>query len=85
MSRSFLILTTLPAPPDHDPSERPAVLSARHEEVLGAWSPAGASSPDEDRSPGPGGTPSRRTFFGFVDRLGRTHSWPGVRPEHRLR
>lgn len=82
MSRSFLILTTLPEPPPDDPSERSAVLSARREAALEAWSPDVAPQP---AAGAPHAVPQRRIFFGFVDRLGRTHSWPGILREHRVR
>ncbi len=79
MSRAFLILTTQPQPNDTDPSERTAVLAARREEALEARA---ASQAAGDRAParveagrrrGP-----RRTVLAFVDRLGRTHTWPGL-------
>ena len=81
MGRSFLILTTLPEPPPDDPSERSALLAARREEALEAWSPDAV--PEAVAVPRAAG--SGRTFFGFVDRLGRTHSWPGFLREHRVR
>jgi hypothetical protein len=83
MGRSFLILTTLPEPPPDDPSERSAVLAARREEALEAWSPD--VMPEATPAGAPRAVPSGRTFFGFVDRLGRTHSWPGFLREHRVR
>ena len=82
MGRSFLILTTLPEPAPDDPSERSAVLAARREEALEAWSP---DAVPEASAGVPRAAASGRTFFGFVDRLGRTHSWPGFLREHRVR
>jgi hypothetical protein len=70
MSRSYLVLTTIPPATTGDPSEREAVLAARRDEAL------------EARGPDAPGTPPRRTghplVLGFVDRLGRTHVWPGL-------
>ena len=76
MSRSFLILTTLPPHVPNDPSERPAILAARREEALelraiadaAARSTAGPAEPGADR----------RLFLGWVDRIGRAHFWPGL-------
>jgi hypothetical protein len=83
MSRPFLILTTHPMPPVDDPSERSAVLAARRDEALDAWTPnvvppAAASGP-------PAAPAQHRIILGFVDRLGRTHEWPRFLREHRVR
>ena len=77
MSRSFLILTTLPQRAPEDLSERTAILAARREESLAlgvvADATAGHSTPE------PAGRPAdRRLFFGWVDRIGRAHFWPGL-------
>jgi hypothetical protein len=69
MSCSFLVLTTLPPVAVSDPSEREAVLAARRETTLEAW------EPDE---PGPAQDAGHPLVLGFVDRLGRTHVWPGL-------
>ena len=69
MSRSFLVLTTLPPVANSDPSEREAVLAARRETTLAAWEP-------DDAGPAQGA--GRPLVLGFVDRLGRTHVWPGL-------
>ncbi len=89
MSRAFLILTTQPAPANTDPSERGAVLAARREATVDAQLAAelraraapAAGHPDAP----PIASPTRRTVFGFVDRLGRLHTWPGLLRERRAR
>jgi hypothetical protein len=68
MSRSYLVLTTLPPVASPDPSEREAVLAARREAALVARGP-------DDPAASSGGRP---LILGFVDRLGRTHVWPGL-------
>ncbi|HEY6570507.1 MAG TPA: hypothetical protein VIZ22_09465 [Candidatus Limnocylindrales bacterium] len=76
MSRSFLILTTLPRTID-DPSERTAVLAARREAAI-AREVAEAVAAGRSAH-GPAGAPAdRRLFFGWVDRIGRAHFWPGL-------
>ncbi len=69
MSRSYLVLTTLPPVASSDPSERDAVLAARREDALAA------REPDDPGATASGGRP---LILGFVDRLGRTHVWPGL-------
>ena len=89
MSRAFLILTTGPAPANADPSERDAVLAARRETRLAAEVAAAldarAAALAARRDAGPTASPDRRTVFGFVDRLGRLHTWPGLLRERRAR
>lgn len=86
MSRAFLILTTQPAPEDTDPSERGAVLAARRAATVDAQVAAelrarATGHPDAH----PIASPTRGTVFGFVDRLGRLHTWPGLLRERRAR
>jgi hypothetical protein len=89
MSRAFLILTTQPAPANTDPSERSAVLAARREATVDAQvaadlrtrAAAAAGQPDTP----PIASPRGRTVFGFVDRLGRLHTWPGLLRERHVR
>jgi hypothetical protein len=69
MSRSYLVLTTLPPATNTDPSEREAVLAARREDALEARGLDGPASVARDARP---------PILGFVDRLGRTHVWPGL-------
>ena len=77
MSRSFLILTTLPPHVPDDPSERAAILAARREEALALRAIADAAAARS--MAGPSGQPAdRRLFFGWVDRIGRAHFWPGL-------
>ena len=88
MSRAFLILTTQPAPASTDPSERSAVLAARRAATVDAEvaaeleaRAAAARHPDA-----PSTAPaSGRTVLGFVDRLGRLHTWPGLLRERHVR
>jgi hypothetical protein len=77
MSRAFLILTTQPPPVDTDPSERGAVLAARRAEALEAQTAALAADELRRRRDGVE-PPPRRDWLGFVDRLGRLHTWPGL-------
>jgi hypothetical protein len=77
MSRSFLILTTRPMPADDHPSERSAVLAARRDDAI-AERVAAETAMAGARSPDPVVRTVRRTRLGFVDRLGRTHTWPGL-------
>jgi hypothetical protein len=86
MSRAFLILTTQPPPDDTDPSERRAVLAARRAEALETRTAALVA--EELRSRRAGVEPpaeARRTWLAFVDRLGRTHRWPGLLRERGAR
>jgi hypothetical protein len=89
MSRAFLILTTQPAPANTDSSERGAVLAARREATVDAQVAAelrarsAAAAGDLDAPPI--ATSTGRTVFGFVDRLGQIHTWPGLLRERRAR
>lgn len=76
MSRSFLILTTLPPHVPFDPSERTAVLAARREQALELRAVAEAAGRSTAQ---PAARPAeRRLFLGWVDRIGRAHFWPGL-------
>ena len=84
MSRSFLILTTLPTRTSDDLSELPAILAARREDALNARAAAVASADGGGAGPGPDRVPTgRRLFFGWVDAMGRAHFWPGLRRARR--
>jgi hypothetical protein len=86
MSRSFLILTTMPPNEIDDPSERSAVLAAHREAALDVRSSDEAIAPGAPPGGGPpAARPAGRLFFAFVDRLGPIHSWPRLLPEHRPR
>ena len=89
MSRAFLILTTQPAPANTDPSERGAVLAARREATVEAQVAAElrarATAAAGDLDAPPIASPRGRTVFGFVDRLGRLHTWPGLLRERHVR
>ena len=89
LSRAFLILTTQPAPADTDPSERGAVLAARRaatvEAAVAAELQARATAATGHPDAHPNASPTRGTVFGFVDRLGRLHTWPGLLRERRAR
>jgi hypothetical protein len=91
MSRAFLILTTWPATANTDPSERDAaVLAARREATVDAqvaWPRSGLGSPAAagHLDAAPDRVIEGRTVFGFVDRLGRLHTWPGLRGASRAR
>ncbi len=88
MSRAFLILTTQPQPATDDPSERDAVLAARREAALdariAAERQAAADTATGLLDADPVARPAR-TVFGFVDRLGRMHTWPGLMRERHVR
>ena len=86
MNRSFLILTTLPPSAFDDLSERTAILAARRNDALEARADAAASSDAGSAGPAPAAGPAgRRLFFGWVDRMGHAHFWPGLLGSRRVR
>jgi len=89
MSRAFLILTTRPATVNTDPSERGAVLAARREATVDAQVAAelrARAAAAAGHSDAPSIASSRRRIVvGFVDRLGRLHTWPGLLRERHVR
>ena len=87
MSRAFLILTTQPAPANTDPSKRGAVLAARRAATVDAQVAAEleARAAVARRPDAPAASARGRTVFGFVDRLGRLPTWPGLLRERHVR
>ena len=62
-------------------ARREATVAAQVAAALRARAAASASHPDAP----PTAASRGRTVFGFVDRVGRLHTWPGLLRERHVR